>query len=146
MARGSRGSKKMMKSLLSADMLTCVLLVVVIGLMIYTAMLYKENFTDVQTENGKAKLVMYYADWCGHCKRAKPEMEKLEEKLKEQNNKVNGKEVEVVYVDGDKEEELLKKEDVQGFPTIRLYRLSDMIEYQGERAVNALMGFLEENL
>ena len=97
-------------------------------------------------ENGKAKLVMYYADWCGHCKRAKPEMEKLEEKLKEQNNKVNGKEVEVVYVDGDQEEELLKKEDVQGFPTIRLYRLSDMIEYQGERAADALMGFLEEKL
>ena len=99
MAKGSRGSKKIMKSLMSEDMLTCVLLVVVIGLMIYTAMLYKENFTDVETEEGKSKLVMYYADWCGHCKRAKPEMVKLEEKLKEQNNKVNGKEVEVVYVE-----------------------------------------------
>ena len=36
MARGSRGSKKMMKSLMSEDMLTCVLLVVVIGLIIYS--------------------------------------------------------------------------------------------------------------
>ena len=146
MARGSRGSKKMMKSLMSEDMLTCVLLVVVIGLMIYTAMLYKENFTDIETGDGKSKLVMYYANWCGHCKRAEPEMKKLEAKLKKQNNKVNGKEVEVVYVDGDQEEELLKKEDVQGFPTIRLYRLSDMIEYQGERVADSLMEFLQENI
>lgn len=65
-------------------------------------------------ENSPA-LVMYYAEWCGHCKRAKPEFQKLMDSYKGP--------VKIMMVDCEAPENanLVKSQDIKGFPTIRYY-------------------------
>jgi thiol-disulfide isomerase/thioredoxin len=89
-------------------------------------------------------LVMYYADWCGHCKRAKPQLEAVKGEYK-------GK-VKIVMLNAEDPENasLLKQEDVQGFPTIRYYKSgmpeagkkSDYEEYNGDRSKEDFLQFL----
>lgn len=89
-------------------------------------------------------LVMYYADWCGHCKRTKPELEAAK-------GQYNGK-VKIIMLNAEDSENasLLKQEDVQGFPTIRYYKSgmpkvgkkSDYEEYNGERNKEDFLQFL----
>ena len=92
-------------------------------------------------------LVMYYADWCGHCKRTKPLLEKARGEYKGV--------IKIVMLDADASENasLLKQEDVSGFPTIRFYKSgvpqvgkkSDYVEYDGERTKEDFLQFLHKN-
>lgn len=89
-------------------------------------------------ENGKL-FVMYYAEWCGHCKKTLPEFNKLMDNYK-------GK-VTIIAIDSENSDnaELVKNQKIQGFPTIRYYPSGiseDYQEYNGERTHNGFMGFL----
>jgi thiol-disulfide isomerase/thioredoxin len=59
--------------------------------------------------------VMYFAEWCGHCKRAKPEFKKLMDQYKGN--------VKLLMVDCEAPEnkDLVKSQNISGFPTIRYY-------------------------
>ncbi len=108
----------------------------------------KTSFSIEGYENGSSPaLVMYYADWCGHCKRTKPELEAAKSQYK-------GK-IKIVMVDADADENaaLLKQEDIQGFPTIRYYKngmpsvgtKSQYEEYNGSRTKEDFLQFLRSN-
>jgi thiol-disulfide isomerase/thioredoxin len=89
-------------------------------------------------KNGKL-FVMYYAEWCGHCKKTLPEFNKLMDNYK-------GK-VRIIAIDSENTDnaELVKKQEIKGFPTIRYYPSGiseDYQEYNGERTHNGFMGFL----
>ena len=144
-SKSVNSASKVVNSLMTEQTLTCILLVVVIGLLIYTAMLYTENFEN-HPEGVSAKFVMYYADWCPHCVKAKPEMKELKKMLKKNNNKVNNKQVNVVLVDAEKEKDKAKEANVQGFPTIILEDGDEQKEYRGARNAQSFMKFLENNL
>ncbi len=107
----------------------------------------RTSFTIEGFENDSSPvLVMYYADWCGHCKRTKPELEKA-------MSAYSGP-IKIVMVDGDASENsaLMKQEDVQGFPTIRYYKSgmptvgskSEYEEYNGGRTKEDFLQFLNK--
>jgi thiol-disulfide isomerase/thioredoxin len=87
-------------------------------------------------DNGQPAFVMYYAEWCGHCKKTKPDFQKLIESYKGP--------VKIMMVDCEAPEnaKLVKDENIKGFPTIRYYPngLSDgsvesYQEYSGNRTL-----------
>ncbi len=90
-------------------------------------------------------LVMYYANWCGHCKNTKPQLEAAK---KEYNGKIK-----IIMIDADEKgnDALLKQEDVQGFPTIRYYKSGlptlgskgNYEEYNGDRTKEDFLQFLK---
>lgn len=61
-------------------------------------------------------LVLYYADWCGHCKDMKPEWHKTIEHLKSTNKNIHVGEIESEHIPA-----LTNKPEIVGFPTIKMY-------------------------
>jgi thiol-disulfide isomerase/thioredoxin len=83
--------------------------------------------------------VMYYADWCGHCKRAKPHFENL------MSQNMNGVKMMAIDADDKSNADLIKSQDIQGFPTIRYYPSGlgkNYQDYDGERTMDGFKTFL----
>lgn len=79
-------------------------------------------------------LVEFYATWCGHCQAFAPEYIEIAEQLK--------RNVTCAKVDTPDEHELIEKYDIQGFPTIKLFRKGKGPEnYSGFRSVDQLVNW-----
>tara|TARA_A100001015_G_scaffold265668_1_gene314268 strand:+ start:78 stop:440 length:363 start_codon:yes stop_codon:yes gene_type:complete len=105
-----------------------------------------EGFTDDeltnQVKDGK-HLVLFYADWCGYCKKIKPMWNKTAEE-----RKVDGKkDMHKVNV-GDKTPEqqaLMKKYNINGFPTIVMFENGKVKGVMNERTKEAFLSYLDKN-
>ena len=86
------------------------------------------------------RCTLYYVNWCGHCKNLKPVWNELQKKEK-YNDKIEFEEVE-----GDEHPEVVQKEQIEGYPTIKLHKNSETIEYQGNRSIEDLEKFVDDNL
>lgn len=100
----------------------------------------KKKLSESYSE--KPMLVFFYAPWCGHCKRLMPTW-------KEFKNRMQHK-IKIKEINADKNKEIIRKEGVQGYPTIRLYPYGlgnklNMKEYNGDRTMESLMKFVKEN-
>lgn len=80
-------------------------------------------------------LVTFYASWCGHCKKLKPEFEKAASILKNENI-ICGK------VDAIVERELVSRFKISGFPKIRFFINSIPIEYNGGRKAKEIINWI----
>jgi thiol-disulfide isomerase/thioredoxin len=118
MKMNMKNLKKMlsMKSLKKnhENVLIAVLAVVLLVLVVMYVNKNRENF------EGENVTVVYFfhVDWCGYCKKAKPEVDKFVQKLAENDNKVNGKSVKVVQVNADENKELAAEYNVRAYPTV----------------------------
>ena len=87
---------------------------------------------------------MYYADWCGHCKAAKPDFETF---AAAGTIKVGNKDCVIRLVSPENEPDKVKGKIIKGFPTFLLETTDGkVIEYTGERNVDAYTAFLNTNL
>ncbi len=92
-----------------------------------------------QNNEEQPLFVMFYAPWCGHCKTAKPEFEKLIESY-------NGN-VKIMMIDctDDSNKELVESQGIKGFPTIRYYKNGlngSHDEYSGARTYSNFAQYL----
>lgn len=101
------------------------------------------NWEDVVINNDKDVLVEFYAPWCGHCKSLAPKYEELA-KLYFDNPEYSDK-VMVAKVDATSNDVPV---DIQGFPTIKLYKSGAKeapIDYAGTRTLEDLANFIRDN-
>uniref|UniRef100_A0A2M4A5E6 Putative disulfide-isomerase tiga n=1 Tax=Anopheles triannulatus TaxID=58253 RepID=A0A2M4A5E6_9DIPT len=88
-------------------------------------------------------VVKFYAPWCGHCMRLAPTWEQLAEKFTGRDG-VRIAKVDCT-VDGNKE--LCGEQEVNGYPTVFLYRDGVKVtEYHGHRSLEDLYEFVVQNL
>jgi thiol-disulfide isomerase/thioredoxin len=96
------------------------------------------------TDDGASETLtctMYYAPWCGHCKTAKPEWEKLEQAL--HNQTINGTKVFITKIDCEKYPKVAEEQGIQGFPTFKFEMKGKYYDYNGGRNFNDWKKFIE---
>ena len=81
----------------------------------------------------KTQIILFKADWCGHCKTFKPTWEALS---KQYNNKY-----EFIIYDADKQTDKFKEYKVESFPTIIAKKGEQRMNYEGDRSVEDLTHF-----
>ena len=97
--------------------------------------------TDSTFDKAVAKydylLVLFYAPWCGHCKKFHPEYEKAAKTLRKENLFLS-------KVDATVEKKLAEKFDIQGFPTVKLFIKGEAIEYTGGRKEQEVINWMRK--
>jgi thiol-disulfide isomerase/thioredoxin len=100
--------------------------------------------TNTQGANNTATLMLFYVDWCPHCKTAKPEWDAL--KTEYETKTVNG--YTIVFeehnctVEGPEVEQLMDKYKIEGYPTIKLIKDNQVIEYDAKPTKSTMEQFL----
>jgi len=94
---------------------------------------------DVTISNASSALVMFYAPWCGHCKKMKPEYDDAAKRLKEES--VDGI---LAAVDCTKEQALAKRYDVSGFPTVKYFSEGEFKFNVNERTADNIVDFMKD--
>jgi len=121
----------------------------VLSLLVAVAYVYntsKESFQN-STSLDKPRFTICYADWCGHCKAAKPSFEEISKDG--QVSVANGTVVTVRMLNADdsNNESELKRLKVVGYPTLILETTDGKrIEFKGERNTQGYLDFLNKHL
>ena len=142
----SQLSKK--KQLILWSSIACILLII-IAYFIYKNFLldkikpnYVENKEFINKNVDSVELYFFYTDWCPHCKSAKP----IWEDLKNTTTMVNNVKINYIDVNCEKEKELAEKFSIEGYPTIKLVKDNQVIEYDAKPEKETLILFLNKFL
>jgi thiol-disulfide isomerase/thioredoxin len=132
----------------------CILFLIISGLYYYYYVSpqlnakYKPNKEHVQNnpnEGKSAELLFFFADWCPHCKTAKPIWNDL--KAQYENKTINGYHVVFTEINCSEEsaevEKMMNQYSVEGYPTIKLLKDGQIVEYDAKPTKETLTQFLE---
>jgi thioredoxin-like negative regulator of GroEL len=114
-----------------------------IGVVVFIILAYTiYYFTREKYSESDCIFRMFYVDWCGYCKQAKPQFEPMIGTAK-----INNRPVKIVMVNADEQPQLAQQFGVRGFPTFVLTKSNgESINYDGQRLQPAFRAFLEENV
>lgn len=126
-------------------------IIAIIGLsyFVYTLIkpkvVYSVDNEEGMVDSGKtAHMMLFYTDWCPHCRTAKPEWESL--KSEYDGKVVNGYTIVMNEYDGESKtpevQELLDKYNVEGWPTIKLVKDNQVIDYDAKPTKATMVQFL----
>jgi len=97
------------------------------------------NYDEVTA--GKVVFIKMFAPWCGHCKKMKPDWDKLMDEYKDSETQL--------IADADCTADgkpICDANGVKGFPTLKYGDPNDLQDYQGARSYDALKKFVDNEL
>jgi thiol-disulfide isomerase/thioredoxin len=92
-------------------------------------------------DDKNAQLYLFKVDWCPHCKKAKPVFDEVEKELN--GRMINGYTVTFKTVDCEAEPDMADKFKIEGYPTIKLIKDGQVIEYDAKPEKDKIMEFLQ---
>lgn len=112
--------------------------------MLAPAYVPNKEFIEEGIEGGEADFMFFYVNWCPHCKSAMPAWDSIKTKFNER--KINNTTVYFREIDCEKNEEEADKYKVTGYPTIKLQKGSEIIEFDAKPTEESLTQFLHSVL
>ncbi len=105
----------------------------------------KENNVIVLTDSTFLKaldeyenlMVLFYAPWCGHCKKFHPEYEKAASSLQKEN-------IYLAKVDAESNKKLSEQYQIESYPTIKVFIKKREYTYDGERNEESVIDFMRK--
>ena len=136
---------------------TIIIIFIVLFLMIVGYFMYKqyknsttlfkanrENVPKDPNSNKTATLMLFYVDWCPPCKTAKPEWDSL--KSEYDGKSINGYTIHFTEHNCTNESaevsQLMDKYNIEGYPTIKLSKDNQIIEYDAKPTKSTMEQFL----
>uniref|UniRef100_A0A8C5MJG1 Protein disulfide-isomerase n=1 Tax=Leptobrachium leishanense TaxID=445787 RepID=A0A8C5MJG1_9ANUR len=104
------------------------------GVLILTDKNFDKFVADKETV-----LLEFYAPWCGHCKQFAAEYEKIAKTLKE-----NYPPIPVAKIDATAETDVAVKYDISGYPTFKILKKGQTVDYDGSRTEEAIVAKVKE--
>lgn len=104
----------------------------------------KSELDSNAAESKDAIMYLFKVDWCPHCKKAEPIFNEVEEEVKAKP--FDGHNVTFKIVDCEAEPTMADKFSVSGYPTIKLDKGGEIIEYDAKPDKQHLMDFLNSSL
>lgn len=105
---------------------------------------FTPNRGETENSNKTANLLMFYVDWCPHCKTAKPEWNSLKDEY--EGKQINGYNLMFTEYNCTNEteeiEQLMNKYKIEGYPTIKLLKDNQIIEYDAKPTKSTMLQFL----
>ena len=99
-----------------------------------------DDSDDVQN----VELYIFTVNWCPHSKKAVPIWEQL--KAEYSNKTFNNYNINFIQVDGEENPSLADKYKVEGYPTIKMVKGNQIIEYDAKPSLEHLKEFLNSTL
>ncbi|KAF5293841.1 hypothetical protein FQR65_LT10979 [Abscondita terminalis] len=101
-------------------------------------MILNDNTFKNEILSSNPTLVMFYAPWCGHCKRMKADFSKAAEELQEE-----GHDGRLALFDCTKNPKITEEFQIDGYPTIKLFVAGRYVkDYGGNRSLPDLKKFM----
>ena len=103
--------------------------------------LMKEGGDD---DINEVDIYYFFTEWCPYCKKARPIWDNLKEQY---NNKpFNGKTLNFKEVDCEKNEKLADQFNIEGYPTIKLVKGNQVVDYDAKPDAESLKEFLQTSV
>jgi len=156
---GSMLNRLKMPQINSSRFILYIIAIIILGIIGYFAYGYltkkfkvgykenKEHMSKENQQNGSSKeceILLFSTSWCPHCKSAKPIWEEVKT---EYNGKiVNGYSIIFTEVDCTNEtpdtEKMMNRYKIEGFPTIKLLKNGQVIEFDAKVSKENLINFI----
>ena len=94
---------------------------------------------------GEARLYFFFTNWCGFSKKAMPEWEQIERKLKESNT-FGKTHVTAVRVDCEQDKTTCDLYKIEGYPMIKLETQEGISDLQGAVKYDGMLKFVRQTL
>lgn len=117
----------------------CALIIV---LSLFNSGVLSESF-QISSNDTTPVVVLFHADWCGHCKKLMPEWTKFEKAY-------HGKKgVNVIKIESDEDKSIMKLHGISGYPSIKycprgVYNKDGTVDYNGPRNYMGLAEFHDQ--
>lgn len=103
-----------------------------------------KEFVAQDDDEKEAEVLFFHTEWCPHCKKARPHWEQFKEKY--EGKIINNHRVLCKEYDCDKNEKLCDKYKIDGYPTIKMLKDGQIIEYDAKPTIENLTKFVESTL
>jgi len=97
---------------------------------------------NVDSLNGKAAFIKFFAPWCGHCKSMAGDWQKLAETMKDNAGVI----IAEADCTSDNIGSICSDNGVEGFPTLKYGDIASLTPYDGGRDYDSLLEFTKENV